>query len=105
MGSYKVNTDGCVKDRYASGGGLSRIHKIYGLSPTLLWPFTARQSGGHWSIQATLRHIRHLLAFDRDTISHIYREDNQLTNLPQGIEIIIAVSSTTLRTFRNITVA
>ncbi|KAL2531469.1 Ribonuclease H protein [Abeliophyllum distichum] len=39
------------------------------------------RGGGPWSIQATLRHIRHLLAFNRDTISHIFREGNQVVNL------------------------
>ncbi|KAL2503813.1 Uncharacterized protein Adt_19434 [Abeliophyllum distichum] len=78
VGSYKINTDGCVKDGFASGGGIIRdssdrcihaffssygecsimevelgaildgviiVHRIVlsddGLSPTLLWPFTA----------------------------------------------------------------
>ncbi|KAL2481154.1 Uncharacterized protein Adt_34120 [Abeliophyllum distichum] len=39
------------------------------------------RGGGHWSIQVTLRHIRHLLTFDRDTISHIYREGNKVADL------------------------
>ncbi|KAL2492109.1 Uncharacterized protein Adt_27737 [Abeliophyllum distichum] len=39
------------------------------------------RGGGPWSIQATLRHIRHLLTFDRYTISHIYREENQVADL------------------------
>ncbi|KAL2497804.1 Uncharacterized protein Adt_23354 [Abeliophyllum distichum] len=30
------------------------------------------KGGGPWHIQATLRHIRHLLALDRDTITHIF---------------------------------
>ncbi|KAL2493162.1 Uncharacterized protein Adt_28790 [Abeliophyllum distichum] len=56
--------------------------QIYGLRPTLLWSFTASpRDGGPWSIQATLCHIRHLFAFDRDTISHIYREGNQVVDL------------------------
>ncbi|KAL2454544.1 Uncharacterized protein Adt_47952 [Abeliophyllum distichum] len=39
------------------------------------------QGGGPWHIQATLRHIRHLLALDRDTITHIFREGNQVADL------------------------
>ncbi|KAL2503882.1 Uncharacterized protein Adt_19503 [Abeliophyllum distichum] len=39
------------------------------------------RGGGPWSIQAILRHIRHLLTFDHDTISHIYREGNQVADL------------------------
>ncbi|KAL2455399.1 Ribonuclease H protein [Abeliophyllum distichum] len=39
------------------------------------------RDGGPWSIQATLRHIRHLLTFDCNTISHIYREENQVADL------------------------
>ncbi|KAL2474270.1 Uncharacterized protein Adt_35006 [Abeliophyllum distichum] len=36
---------------------------------------------GPWSIQATLCRIRHLIAFDCDTISHIYCEGNQVADL------------------------
>ncbi|KAL2525897.1 Uncharacterized protein Adt_10951 [Abeliophyllum distichum] len=39
------------------------------------------KGGGPWNIQATLRHIRHLLALDRDTITHIFREGNQVADL------------------------
>ncbi|KAL2532578.1 Uncharacterized protein Adt_05929 [Abeliophyllum distichum] len=39
------------------------------------------KGGGPWHIQATLRHIRHLLAMDRDTITHIFREGNQVADL------------------------
>ncbi|KAL2542861.1 Aspartic peptidase domain containing protein [Abeliophyllum distichum] len=39
------------------------------------------KGGGPWHIQATLRHIRHLLALDRDTITHIFREGNQVAYL------------------------
>ncbi|KAL2491819.1 Uncharacterized protein Adt_27447 [Abeliophyllum distichum] len=39
------------------------------------------KGGGPWHIQATLRHIRHLLALDRDTITHIFREGNQVADL------------------------
>ncbi|KAL2466229.1 RNase H domain-containing protein [Abeliophyllum distichum] len=39
------------------------------------------KGGGPWHIQATIRHIRHLLALDRDTITHIYREGNQVADL------------------------
>ncbi|KAL2526562.1 RNase H domain-containing protein [Abeliophyllum distichum] len=33
-----------------------------------------------WTIQDTLRHIRHLLVFYRDTVTHIYREGNQVAD-------------------------
>ncbi|KAL2455081.1 RNase H domain-containing protein [Abeliophyllum distichum] len=62
------------------------------------------RGGGPWSIQATLRHIRHLLTFDRDTISHIYREGNQ-TYLPQRVGIVVVISSTALRTCHDVTAA
>ncbi|KAL2531299.1 SVP3 [Abeliophyllum distichum] len=39
------------------------------------------KGGGPWHIQVTLRHIRHLLALDRDTITHIFREGNQVADL------------------------
>ncbi|KAL2487412.1 Uncharacterized protein Adt_32168 [Abeliophyllum distichum] len=39
------------------------------------------RGGGPWSIQNTRHHIRHLLTFNCDTISHIYRESNQVTYL------------------------
>ncbi|KAL2470317.1 Heat shock 70 kDa protein 17-like [Abeliophyllum distichum] len=39
------------------------------------------KGGGPWHIQATIRHIRHLLTLDRDTITHIYREGNQVADL------------------------
>ncbi|KAL2471141.1 Retrovirus-related Pol polyprotein from transposon TNT 1-94 [Abeliophyllum distichum] len=38
------------------------------------------KGGGPWSILATLLHIRLLLAFDRDTISYIYRKSNKVTD-------------------------
>ncbi|KAL2527460.1 Uncharacterized protein Adt_12514 [Abeliophyllum distichum] len=119
VGSYKVNTDGCVKDRFASGGVIIRdslgqcvraFFSSYRECPILeaesrtilddiilvqrivlsnLWietDFTLAihcitRGGGPWSIQDTLHHIRHLLAFDRDTIFHIYCEGNQVANL------------------------
>ncbi|KAL2490800.1 Uncharacterized protein Adt_26428 [Abeliophyllum distichum] len=31
---------------------------------------------GPWVIQSILRRIRHLLSFDRDIFSHIFREEN-----------------------------
>ncbi|KAL2511002.1 Uncharacterized protein Adt_16602 [Abeliophyllum distichum] len=39
------------------------------------------RGGGPWSIQATRLYIGHLLAFDRDTISHIYCEGNHVADL------------------------
>ncbi|KAL2476811.1 Uncharacterized protein Adt_37547 [Abeliophyllum distichum] len=39
------------------------------------------KGGGPWHIQATLRHIRHLLVLDMDTITHIFRESNQVADL------------------------
>ncbi|KAL2512503.1 Uncharacterized protein Adt_18103 [Abeliophyllum distichum] len=112
--SYKVNTDGCVKDGFASGGGIIRdssgqcfcaFFSSYGECPILeaelraifdgiilvqrlvlsdLWIESnstlaihcITKGGRPWSIQATLSYIKYLLTFDRDTISHIYREGN-----------------------------
>ncbi|KAL2533869.1 RNase H family protein [Abeliophyllum distichum] len=114
LGSYKVNTDGCLKKRFASGWRIIRdsssqcvrvFLSSYSKCPILevelraildgiilaqrivlldLWIESdstlaihcITRGGEPWSIQATLRHIRHLLAFDHDIISHIYREDN-----------------------------
>ncbi|KAL2481643.1 Uncharacterized protein Adt_34609 [Abeliophyllum distichum] len=108
--SYKINTDGCVKDGVASGGGIIRdssgqciraFFSFYGdctileaelraildgiilaqrLGLSVLWVESdstlaihcITKGGGPWHIQATLRHIRHLLALDRDTITHIF---------------------------------
>ncbi|KAL2506264.1 Uncharacterized protein Adt_21885 [Abeliophyllum distichum] len=119
VGSYKINTDGCVKDGVASGGGIIRdssgqciraFFSFYGdctileaelraildgiilaqrLGLSVLWVESdstlaihcITKGGGPWHIQATLRHIRHLLAMDRDTITHIFREDNQVADL------------------------
>ncbi|KAL2492118.1 Uncharacterized protein Adt_27746 [Abeliophyllum distichum] len=123
VGSYKINTDGCVKDGVASGGGIIRdssgqciraFFSFYGectileaelraildgiilaqrLGLSVLYPVLWVESdstlaihcitkgGGPWHIQATLRHIRHLLALDRDTITHIFREGNQVADL------------------------
>ncbi|KAL2532016.1 Uncharacterized protein Adt_05367 [Abeliophyllum distichum] len=119
VGSYKINTDGRVKDGVASGGGIIRdlsgqciraFFSFYGdytileaelraildeiilaqrLGLSVLWVESdstlaihcITKGGGPWHIQATLRHIRHLLALDRDTITHIFREDNQVADL------------------------
>ncbi|KAL2486928.1 Uncharacterized protein Adt_31684 [Abeliophyllum distichum] len=119
VGSYKINTDGCVKDGVASGGGIIRdssgqciraFFSFYGdctileaelraildgiilaqrLGLSVLWVESdstlaihcITKGGGPWHIQATLRHIRHLLALDRDTITHIFREGNQVADL------------------------
>ncbi|KAL2505032.1 RNase H domain-containing protein [Abeliophyllum distichum] len=119
VGSYKINTDGCVKDGVASGGGIIRdssgqciraFFSFYGdctileaelraildgiilaqrLGLSVLWVESdstlaihcITKGGGPWNIQATLRHIRHLLALDRDTITHIFREGNQAADL------------------------
>ncbi|KAL2506336.1 Uncharacterized protein Adt_21957 [Abeliophyllum distichum] len=119
VGSYKINTDGCVKDGFASGGGIIRdssgqciraFFSFYGdctileaelraildgiilaqrLGLSVLWVESdstlaihcITKGGGPWHIQATIRHIRHLLALDRDTITHIYREGNQVADL------------------------
>ncbi|KAL2541997.1 Uncharacterized protein Adt_02975 [Abeliophyllum distichum] len=59
--------------------GLLGIHQIESDSTLAIHCIT--KGGGPWSIQATLYHIRHLITFDRDTISHIYRESNQVTDL------------------------
>ncbi|KAL2459896.1 Ribonuclease H protein [Abeliophyllum distichum] len=86
VGSYKINTDGCVKDGFASGGGIIRDSD---LGKSVLWVESdstlaihcITKGGGPWHIQATLWHIRHLLALDRDTITHIFREGNQVADL------------------------
>ncbi|KAL2531246.1 Uncharacterized protein Adt_04597 [Abeliophyllum distichum] len=39
------------------------------------------RGGGPWAIQDIICHIRHLLVFDRDTVTHIYREENQVADL------------------------
>lgn len=36
------------------------------------------KDGGPWAIQNILSQIKHILTFDRDTISHTYREENQV---------------------------
>ncbi|XP_022891851.1 sodium/hydrogen exchanger 7-like [Olea europaea var. sylvestris] len=59
MGSHKINTDGSTKDGFANDGGN-------------YW------DGGPWAIQNILSQIKHILRFDRDTISHTYREENQV---------------------------
>ncbi|KAL2457313.1 RNase H domain-containing protein [Abeliophyllum distichum] len=38
------------------------------------------RGGGPWVIQSMLRRIRHLLSFDRGTVFHIFREENQVAN-------------------------
>ncbi|KAL2480194.1 RNase H domain-containing protein [Abeliophyllum distichum] len=38
------------------------------------------RGGGPWVIQSMLRHIRHLLSFDRDIVFHIFREGNQVAD-------------------------
>ncbi|KAL2474837.1 Uncharacterized protein Adt_35573 [Abeliophyllum distichum] len=82
-GSYKVNTDGRVKDGLVSGGEIirdssSQCVRAFFSSYAI---HCITRGGGPWSIQATLRHIRHLLTFDRDTISHIYHKGNQVDDL------------------------
>ncbi|KAL2524865.1 RNase H domain-containing protein [Abeliophyllum distichum] len=119
VGSYKINTDECVKDGVASGGGIIRdssgqciraFFSFYGdctileaelraildgiilaqrLGLSVLWVESDStlaihciiKGGGPWHVQATLRHIRHLLALDRNTITHIFREGNQVADL------------------------
>ncbi|KAL2506639.1 Uncharacterized protein Adt_22260 [Abeliophyllum distichum] len=82
MGSYKINTDGCVKDGFANEGRIIRDSSdLWIESDSTLVIHCMTKGGGPWSIQATLRHIKHLIAFDRDIISHIYREENQMADL------------------------
>ncbi|KAL2531244.1 Ribonuclease H protein [Abeliophyllum distichum] len=67
--------------------GLSKIRQRLGL--TILWVESdstlaihcITKGGRPWNIQATLCHIKHLLVLDRDTITHIFREGNQVANL------------------------
>ncbi|KAL2511702.1 Uncharacterized protein Adt_17302 [Abeliophyllum distichum] len=117
-GSAKINTDGCVRDGFASGGSVIRDHighcirafsagygDIFILEVELrailqgielarrmglvdLWIETdstlavhcISRGGGPWVIQSMLRRIRQLLSFDRDTVSHIFREENQVAD-------------------------
>ncbi|KAL2512464.1 Uncharacterized protein Adt_18064 [Abeliophyllum distichum] len=119
VGSYKINTDGYVKDGFASRGRIIRdssgqcvraFFSSYGEcsilevelsaildgiilaqrivlsdlsieSDSTLAIHSITRDGRPWSIHATLRYIRHIFAFDRDTISHIYRECNQVAEL------------------------
>ncbi|KAL2498957.1 Uncharacterized protein Adt_24507 [Abeliophyllum distichum] len=118
VGSTKINTDGCIRDGFASDGGIIRYHTghcirafsasygdIFILEAELrailqgielarrmglvdLWIETdstlavhcISRGGGSWVIQSMLRRIRHLLSFDRDTVSHIFREENQVAD-------------------------
>ncbi|KAL2512769.1 RNase H domain-containing protein [Abeliophyllum distichum] len=138
VGSYKVNIDGCVKDRFASGGEIINdssgqcVHVFfssYGECPILeaelraildgiilaqrivlsdLWieldstlAIQCITSGGrHWSIQATLHHIRHLITSTVILfLIFITRATRWLTYLLQRVEIVVVTSSTTLRTY------
>ncbi|XP_022856515.1 uncharacterized protein LOC111377621 [Olea europaea var. sylvestris] len=38
------------------------------------------KGGGPWTIQGILRQIRDVIRLDRDTVSHIYREGNQVAD-------------------------
>ncbi|XP_022865542.1 uncharacterized protein LOC111385389 [Olea europaea var. sylvestris] len=38
------------------------------------------KGGGPWTIQGILRQIRDVICLDRDTVSHIYREGNQVAD-------------------------
>ncbi|KAL2479953.1 Uncharacterized protein Adt_32919 [Abeliophyllum distichum] len=69
--------------RTPSGGSYKRLVllDLWIESDSSLAIHCITRGGGPWSIQATLRRIRHLLTFDRDTISHIYREENQMADL------------------------
>ncbi|XP_022866066.1 uncharacterized protein LOC111385870 [Olea europaea var. sylvestris] len=118
VGSYKINTDGCVKDGFVSGGCIIRDHAGYcirafsasygpcfileaelraildglllarGLGISAIWLeadstlaiHCITKGGGPWSIQGILRQIRDFICFDRDTVSHIYREGNQVAD-------------------------
>ncbi|KAL2492075.1 Uncharacterized protein Adt_27703 [Abeliophyllum distichum] len=140
-----VNIDGCVKDEFASGGGIIRDSSVqcaraffssfssYSKCPILetelqaildciilaqrfvlsdLWIESnstlaihcITRGGGLWSIQATLRHIGHLLTFDRVLfLIFIARRTKWLTYLLQKVGIVIVISSTTLRTYCDVT--
>ncbi|KAL2472343.1 Ribonuclease H protein [Abeliophyllum distichum] len=79
---YKVNTDGCVKDGFSSGGRIIRDSSdLWIESDSTLAIHCIIRGGGPWSIQAILRHIRHLFSSERDVISHIYLESNQVADL------------------------
>ncbi|KAL2506484.1 Uncharacterized protein Adt_22105 [Abeliophyllum distichum] len=89
--SCRVNTDGCVKDGFASGGKIIRdslgqcvraFFSSYCECPILKAELRAILDSIILARRiAAVRHIRHLIAFDRNTISHIYREGNQVVDL------------------------
>ncbi|KAL2542136.1 Uncharacterized protein Adt_03114 [Abeliophyllum distichum] len=107
MESYKVNTDGCVKDGFASGWEIIKdLSDLWIKVDSTLAIHCISRRGRPWYIQATLRQIRHLIAFDCDTISHIYRESNPVaTYLLQRVRIVVAILSTALRTYLDTTAA
>jgi ribonuclease HI len=157
VGCVKINTDGCVKDGLASGGGIIRDHAGNCISafsasygPCLILEAELRaihdgillardlglsdiwveadssvaihcilRGGGPWTIQGILRQIVDCLSFDRDTISHIFREGNQVadalategwhhrryqvygpTNLPRHIRALLQIDRYGLPSFR-----
>ncbi|XP_022866063.1 uncharacterized protein LOC111385868 [Olea europaea var. sylvestris] len=91
VGSFKINTDGCVKDGFASAelrAILDGLLLARGLGISAIWLeadstlaiHCITKGGGPWSIQGILRQIRDFICLDRDTVSHIYREGNQVAD-------------------------
>ncbi|KAL2506934.1 Uncharacterized protein Adt_22555 [Abeliophyllum distichum] len=64
-----------------TGHSIQAVYDLWIESDYTLAIHCITRGGGPWSIQVTLCRIRHLLTFDRDTISHIYREGNQVADL------------------------
>ncbi|KAL2506296.1 Uncharacterized protein Adt_21917 [Abeliophyllum distichum] len=92
VGSYKINTDGCVKDGVASGGGIIRdssgqciraFFSFYGDCTILEAELRAILDGIILAqrLGLSVLWVEHLLALDRDTITHIFREGNQVADL------------------------
>jgi ribonuclease HI len=118
FGSVKINKDGCVKDGFASGGGIIRdyagkcirafsasyghcmileaelrairdgilLAKDLGLSDIWIEADSTvaihciTRGGGPWDIQGILRQIADIVSFDRDMVSYIFREGNQVAD-------------------------
>ncbi|KAL2491626.1 hypothetical protein Adt_27254 [Abeliophyllum distichum] len=100
--SYMVNTDGCVKDGFESGGGLLGIHQI---ETDSLWSFTT-------SLEVEdLGLLRPLFATSDISLPStvilflifIVRATRWLTYLLQRVGSVVFISSTVHRTYRGAT--
>ncbi|KAL2471107.1 hypothetical protein Adt_39243 [Abeliophyllum distichum] len=116
--SYKINTDGYVKDEFASGWRIiwdssvsfllrGLYSQIYGLSPILLWPFTASSEVGDLGLFRPLFATSDISLPSTVILFLIFiaKAIKWLTYLLQRVEIVVAILSTASRTYRNITAA